>query len=177
MLLGGAASGKSALAVRMASGWTGRVCVIATGQALDEEMADKIARHRANRPSHWETVEEPLDLAAAISRVPGDTFLIVDCLTLWLSNLMEKGLSDEAIGSQSKEAATSAAGRVEPTVAVSNEVGAGIVPANALARRFRNLLGRMNSQWADAAEKSLLLVAGRADPLEDPTKLLLGKHA
>lgn len=121
--------------------------------------------------------EEPLDVAAAISRVPGDTFLIVDCLTLWLSNLMEKGLSDEAIGSQSKEAATSAAGRVEPTVAVSNEVGAGIVPANALARRFRNLLGRMNSQWADAAEKSLLLVAGRAVPLEDPTKLLLGKHA
>lgn len=177
MLLGGAASGKSALAVRMASGWTGPVCMIATGQPLDQEMTDKIALHRANRPSHWETVEEPLDLAAAISRVPDDTFVIVDCLTLWLSNLMEKGLSDHAVGSRSKDAAANAADRVGLSVVVSNEVGAGIVPANALARRFRNLLGRMNTQWSEAADKSLLLVAGRIVPLEDPTKLLKNNDA
>lgn len=166
LLIGGAASGKSSFASRMARSWKGPVSFIATAQPLDEEMTEKIGRHRSVRPSEWKTVEEPLDLESALSNVPPDSFVIVDCLTLWLSNLMETGLTDDEIDSRSLKAASAASGKVAPTVVVTNEVGSGIVPANALARRYRELLGRMNSQWAEVADKSLLLVAGRAVSLQ-----------
>jgi adenosyl cobinamide kinase/adenosyl cobinamide phosphate guanylyltransferase len=172
VLLGGARSGKSALAQRLAGRWDGPVTVVATGQARDAEMAERIARHRAARPAGWETVEEPLELAAALAACGRDTLVVVDCLTLWVSNLLEQGLTDAEVGARAGTAAAVAAGRTAPTVAVSNEVGSGIVPAEPLARRYRDLLGQVNAVWVAAADRALLLVAGRALPLTDPLELL-----
>jgi adenosyl cobinamide kinase/adenosyl cobinamide phosphate guanylyltransferase len=172
VLLGGARSGKSALAQRLAGRWDGPVAVVATGQARDAEMAERIARHRAARPAGWDTVEEPLELEAALAARGRDTFVVVDCLTLWVSNLLERGLSDAEVDARAHLAASLAAARAAPTVAVSNEVGSGIVPADPLARRYRDLLGQVNAVWAAAADRSLLLVAGRALPLADPLDLL-----
>ena len=172
LLLGGARSGKSALAVRLAGRWDGPVTVVATGEARDGEMAERIRRHRAGRPAGWRTVEEPLDLEAAIARAPEEALVLLDCLTLWVSNLMEQGLTDEQVGRRARSAAAAAAARAAPTVVVSNEVGAGIVPADALSRRYRDLLGQVNAAWAAAADQALLLVAGRAVPLLDPLAVL-----
>ena len=172
VLLGGARSGKSALAQRLAGRWDGPVTVVATGQARDAEMAERIARHRAARPAGWETVEEPLELAAALAACGPETLVVVDCLTLWVSNLLEQGLPDAEVGVRAGAAAAVAAGRTAPTVAVSNEVGSGIVPAEPLARRYRDLLGQVNAVWAAAADRALLLVAGRALSLTDPLELL-----
>jgi adenosylcobinamide kinase / adenosylcobinamide-phosphate guanylyltransferase len=171
VLLGGARSGKSALAQRLAGRWDGPVAVVATGQAGDAEMAERIARHRAARPAGWATVEEPLELAAALAAASGDTFVVVDCLTLWVSNLLEQGLDDAEVEARARAAAATAAARAAPTVAVSNEVGSGIVPADPLSRRYRDLLGQVNAVWAVAADHALLLVAGRAVPLADPLEL------
>jgi adenosyl cobinamide kinase/adenosyl cobinamide phosphate guanylyltransferase len=172
LLLGGARSGKSALAARLAGRWAGPVTVLATGQAGDAEMAERIRRHRAERPGHWTTVEEPLELEAALAAVPEDAFVGLDCLTLWVANVLGAGLDDGRVQEQARSAAAAAADRAAPTVAVSNEVGAGIVPADALSRRYRDLLGQVNTVWADAADQALLLVAGRALPLLDPLAAL-----
>jgi adenosyl cobinamide kinase/adenosyl cobinamide phosphate guanylyltransferase len=172
LLLGGARSGKSALAARLAGRWAGPVTMVVTGQARDAEMAERIRRHRARRPAHWATVEEPLELEGALARAPADGFVVLDCLTLWVSNLMEQGLADADVERRARAAAAAAAARAAPTVTVSNEVGAGIVPAAPLARRYRDLLGQVNTVWAAAADQTLLMVAGRALPLLDPLTAL-----
>ena len=175
LLLGGARSGKSALAVRMAGGWAGPVAVVATLEARDQEMAERIRRHRGERPGHWLTLEAPRELERALREAPADAFVIVDCLTLWVSNLLEQpDLPDREIQRRAQAAAALAAARAAPTVAVSNEVGSGIVPAATLARRYRDLLGAVNTAWAAAADQALLLVAGRALPLLDPMRALGG---
>jgi adenosylcobinamide kinase / adenosylcobinamide-phosphate guanylyltransferase len=172
LLLGGARSGKSALAVRAAGAWTGPVEVVVTAEARDAEMAARIQRHRAERPDGWRTVEAPRELEAALRDAAVGALVIVDCLTLWVSNLMELGLDDEAVARRAQEAAALAASRAAPTLAISNEVGSGIVPGAALARRYRDLLGQVNAAWAAAADQALLLVAGRALPLQDPLAAL-----
>jgi adenosylcobinamide kinase / adenosylcobinamide-phosphate guanylyltransferase len=172
LLLGGARSGKSALAARLAGRWDGPVTVVVTGQARDAEMAERIRRHRAGRPGHWRTVEAPREPEAALAAAPADTFVVLDCLTLWVANLMEQGLDDGRVEAMARSAAATAAARAAPTVAVSNEVGAGIVPADALSRRYRALLGQVNGVWAAAADQAMLLVAGRAVPLLDPLDLV-----
>jgi adenosylcobinamide kinase / adenosylcobinamide-phosphate guanylyltransferase len=172
LLLGGARSGKSALAVQAAQGWAGPVEVVVTAEARDEEMAARIRRHRAERPADWRTVEAPRELEAALEGAAPEAFVIVDCLTLWVSNLMEQGLDDTAVARRAQAAAALAAARAAPTLAISNEVGSGVVPAAALARRYRDLLGQVNAAWAAAAEKTLLLVAGRVLPLQDPLAAL-----
>jgi len=172
VLLGGARSGKSALAARLAGSWAGPVTVVVTGQAGDAEMAERIERHRAERPRSWQTVEAPRELEPALAAAPDGGFVIVDCLTLWVSNLMGQGLPDRQVEQRARAAAAVAAARSGPTVAVSNEVGAGIVPAEAVARRYRDLLGQVNTIWAAAADQALLLVAGRAVPLLDPMAVL-----
>jgi len=171
LLLGGARSGKSALAVRAARAWTGPVEVVVTAEARDAEMAARIQRHRAERPDGWRTVEAPRELEAALRDAAAGALVIVDCLTLWVSNLMEAGLDDEAVARRAREAAALAS-RAAPTLAISNEVGSGIVPGAALARRYRDLLGEVNAAWAGAADQALLLVAGRALPLQDPLAAL-----
>jgi adenosyl cobinamide kinase/adenosyl cobinamide phosphate guanylyltransferase len=175
LLVGGVRSGKSRLAVRMARRWGGPVAVIATGEPRDEEMAERIRRHRAARPPQWETVEEPVALEEALTRVPDQAFVVMDCLTLWVSNLMERGLSGSEIQHRAAKAASLAAARVSPSLAVTNEVGSGIVPADPLARRFADVLGRVNAIWAEEAERVLLVAVGRAVALSDPIDLL-GEH-
>jgi adenosyl cobinamide kinase/adenosyl cobinamide phosphate guanylyltransferase len=166
LLIGGARAGKSALAVRLASGWGLPVVVVATAEARDEEMRTRIARHRTGRPRSWRTVEEPRDLEGALAGIPSGSGAIIDCLTLWVANLMEAGLSDAEITARARSAAELAA--VGQTVAVSNEVGAGIVPIEPSVRRYRDILGSVNATWADVAERAWFLVAGKALPLGDP---------
>jgi len=160
-LLGGARSGKSTLATELASSSGGRVTVIATGEARDAEMAARIASHRAERPAAWRTVEEPLELEAALAAVPAESAVIVDCLSLWVANLIERGDDDGDVEAFSERVADVARKRTPPTIVVSNEVGLGIVPASPLGRRYRDVLGRVNAQWAAVADEAALVVAGR----------------
>jgi adenosyl cobinamide kinase/adenosyl cobinamide phosphate guanylyltransferase len=155
-LLGGARSGKSTLAVELATQAGGDVVFIATGEARDHEMAERIALHRAERPDHWRTVEEPADLAAALATTDG--VAVVDCLSLWVANLLERGDDVEA---RNREALACAAQRTGSTIVVSNEVGLGVVPATPLGRTYRDVLGRVNADWAAAADEAFFVVAGR----------------
>jgi adenosylcobinamide kinase / adenosylcobinamide-phosphate guanylyltransferase len=150
LYLGGARSGKSRLAVERASASGAPVTFVATGEPGDDEMAARIAAHKLERPPGWRTIEEPRDLAGALASIPGGETALVDCLTLWVAN----GGGDDA----SLDAATARDGL---TIAVSNEVGLGIVPANALAREYRDTLGRVNAAWAAAADEAWFVVAGK----------------
>jgi adenosylcobinamide kinase / adenosylcobinamide-phosphate guanylyltransferase len=171
LLLGGARSGKSTLAVEMGRRHHGPVTFVATSRPIDGDMSERIARHRAERPG-WPTVEEPLDLAGALVAADDGNLVIVDCLTLWVGNLLHRGDGDAAVEALSTEAAMAATDRQGPTVVVSNEVGMGVHPETALGMRYRDLLGRVNQHWAAAADTSLLLVAGRAVTLTDPWAVL-----
>jgi adenosyl cobinamide kinase/adenosyl cobinamide phosphate guanylyltransferase len=166
LLLGGARSGKSRHAVRLA-GETGLTVVfVATAEARDGEMAERIARHRRERPEAWTTIEEPLELADAVAQAPETSTLVIDCLSLWVANRLEQGSGEEELVAEAAAIGGLAAARTAPTIAVSNEVGLGIVPATELGRRYRDVLGRVNAAWAEAAEEAFLLVAGRLLPLE-----------
>jgi adenosyl cobinamide kinase/adenosyl cobinamide phosphate guanylyltransferase len=168
VLLGGARSGKSTLAVRCGAAYDGPVCFIATATAGDREMATRIARHRAERPATWQTVEEPLELEAALAGAEEEALVIVDCLTLWVSNQLAAGPSDREIAEHAARAAARAAGRAAPVIAVSNEVGMGIVPADPLVRRFRDVHGRVNATWVAQAAQASLVVAGALLELAAP---------
>jgi adenosyl cobinamide kinase/adenosyl cobinamide phosphate guanylyltransferase len=152
LYLGGARSGKSQLAVDRALAAGAPVTFIATGEAGDDEMAERIERHRLERPQEWRTVEEPVRLVEALASVPPGETAIVDCLSLWVANVL---------GSEDEAAVGAAAARDGLTIAVTNEVGMGIVPDNALARTYRDALGRVNAAWARAADEAYLVVAGR----------------
>ena len=160
LLLGGARSGKSATAQRLALQSGLSVTVVATAEARDDDMAERIRRHRADRPSGWTTVEAPLNVLAAIRSAPGGDFLLLDCVTLWVSNLLEAGRDGGDIKACAAEVAGELAGR--RGVVVTNEVGLGVIPANELARRFVDSLGSVNACFAQRAERAVLLVAGRA---------------
>jgi adenosylcobinamide kinase / adenosylcobinamide-phosphate guanylyltransferase len=167
--LGGARSGKSRLAQARAEATPGELVYLATAEALDAEMTDRIARHRAERGPRWRTVEAPRDLPDAIRRecAPGRVVL-VDCLTLWLSNVM---LSGQDVAGASRELLAAMAGRGGGTLLlVSNEVGMGIVPETALGRRFRDEAGRLNQAVAAAADEVLLVAAGLAIPMKSSAR-------
>lgn len=167
LLVGGARSGKSRLAVELAATWKGPVVVLATAEPGDEEMSERIERHRRSRPKEWDTIEEPLELERALSSLPAHACALIDDLTLWTANLLLGGASDEETLRRSGSAAAMAALRAAPAIAVSNEVGSGIVPEHAISRRYRDLLGEVNRIWAGAADRSALVVAGRILPLRD----------
>ena len=171
LLTGGARSGKSRLAVRLAAAHSGPVTFIATAEPGDDEMAIRIAAHQAERPDGWTTVEEPIDLSHALSAAPPDATTIIDCLTLWIANLLGQDLSDDQILDLARSAAGTAAERPGFVVAITNEVGGGIVPANPVARRYRDLLGDVNRIWAEHSTDTHLVVAGRLIPTLDPTGL------
>ena len=160
LILGGARSGKSALAVRLARASGLAVTFVATATAGDAEMAERIARHRAARPPSWRVVEVPIALAAALrAECAPDRIVVVDCLTLWLSNLMlaEAPLAPERAALL--DVLPALPGRI---VLVANEVGLGIVPENALARRFRDEQGALNQTVASRCERVTLVAAGVA---------------
>jgi adenosylcobinamide kinase / adenosylcobinamide-phosphate guanylyltransferase len=160
LLIGGARSGKSALALRLASEQESPVVFVATAEAGDAEMAERIAQHRRERPASWQTIEEPLRLCETIAAASKEGCLVVDCLTLWAANALERlGAAEAEAHAVAAAGAASARGGV--TIAVTNEVGLGLVPDNPLGRIYRDLLGRVNAIWADAADDVLLVVAGR----------------
>ena len=171
MLIGGARSGKSELAARLAVSQPAPVSIIATGEPGDDEMAARIEQHRHERPPEWTTIEEPLELTEAIARVPDVECLIIDCLTLWTANMLASRRATET-EARAAVAASAAASRAGLTIAVSNEVGLGLVPDHPLGREYRDLLGRVNTTWASAAERAYLLVAGRALALEPIEELV-----
>jgi adenosylcobinamide kinase/adenosylcobinamide-phosphate guanylyltransferase len=163
-ITGGARSGKSRRAQALAESHAGQLVYLATAQAFDTEMQDRIAQHQADRGPRWRTAECPIDLPQAIVRqAASGRVLLVDCLTLWTSNLL-LGEHDFAAASH---ALVEALGRACcPVVVVSNEVGMGIVPDNALARQFRDMAGRLNQQVAALADQAELVVAGLVVPLK-----------
>jgi adenosylcobinamide kinase / adenosylcobinamide-phosphate guanylyltransferase len=157
LVLGGARSGKSRHAETLVTALAPPWFYIATGEPRDNEMAARIAEHRARRGSEWQTVEAPRDLAAALAGVPAGAAVMVDCLTLWLTNVMLAGADIDAEIARFEQALKERPG---PVILVANEVGLGIVPENALARRFRDAAGRLNQHLAAAADRVVLLVAG-----------------
>ena len=159
LILGGARSGKSALAERLASSSAREVVYLATAQALDEEMAARIAHHRARRPAQWQCVEAPLALADALrAHARSDTCVLVDCLTLWLSNLLAQ---PAAVLERERDALLSTLPQLPGDVLlVSNEVGLGIVPLGELTRRFVDEAGRLHQSLAACCERVVFVAAG-----------------
>ena len=158
LVLGGARSGKSRFAEGLIAGHAGRAVYLATAQAGDAEMAERIRRHRARRGDGWTTIEEPLELPRALASATRDNAaVLVDCLTLWLSNLMA---ADRDVEREARSLAESLPGLGAPVVFVSNEVGLGIVPDNALARTFRDHAGLLHQAVATAADRVYFVAAG-----------------
>jgi adenosylcobinamide kinase / adenosylcobinamide-phosphate guanylyltransferase len=162
VLLGGARSGKSRLAVELASSSGAPVTFVATGEAGDQEMAARIAAHRAERLEEWSTVEEPYALEAAIAAVDPSHTVVVDCLTLWTANALALDEDPERVLGSAASAAAAAARREALTIAVSNEVGLGLVPFEPFGRVYRDLLGSVNRVWVEASADAVFVVAGRA---------------
>jgi adenosylcobinamide kinase/adenosylcobinamide-phosphate guanylyltransferase len=157
LVLGGARSGKSRHAEALVTATPPPWVYVATAEPFDDEMKARIAEHRVRRGGQWQTVEAPLDLASAIEGAPAGATVLVDCLTLWLNNLM---FNNRDIDAETRRLEAALAARQGPVVLVSNEVGSGIVPDNAEARRFRDLQGRLNQRIAARADHVVLLVAG-----------------
>lgn len=166
LVLGGARSGKSRHAEALVEAQPGACIYLATAEAGDAEMAERIARHRERRGPRWETVEEPLELAATLADVAGpERAVLVDCLTLWLSNLMAAERDPLAETEELVACLRSLSG---PVVFVSNEVGLGVMPDNALARAFVDHAGRLHQALGEAAQSVRFLAAGQVLHLKTP---------
>ncbi|MGH6866925.1 MAG: bifunctional adenosylcobinamide kinase/adenosylcobinamide-phosphate guanylyltransferase [Methyloceanibacter sp.] len=157
LVLGGARSGKSRYAESLITEAPKPWVYIATAEARDDEMAARIAEHRARRETGWQTIEASHDIADALKAAPNEAAVLIDCLTLWLSNMMEPGFDVDAQTLRLQEALTSRAGQ---TVLVANEVGLGIVPNNALGRSFRDAQGTLNQRIAAQAGRVVFMIAG-----------------
>lgn len=157
LVLGGAASGKSAYAEGLFDGWTGRRVYIATSQAFDAEMEAKIAAHIARRGGAWHTIEAPFEAASALDGLTDGDACLLDCATLWLSNHL---LQERSLEAEEARLLDSLRRSAVPVVVVSNEVGQGIVPEHALGRQFREAQGRLNIALAKQAETVVQVVAG-----------------
>jgi len=168
-LVGGARCGKSRLAVELAERSGRPVLFVATAVATDADMDERVARHRRERPQHWTTVEEPVELESVLLDASPDATVVVDCLTLWLSNLMLAQTKEEEIVGRANGVGRAAAARAAPTIVVSNEVGSGVHPPTELGRVYRDLLGRVNATCARHAHDAYLVMAGRVLRLE-PTE-------
>lgn len=172
-ITGGARSGKSSFAEGIAADSGLEVVYLATMVAGDAELRDRIARHRAQRPAAWTTVEVPTGIAEALRATPPDSCVLLDCLSLWVTNML-LGLDDEdptveavsdledRLDAEIEAFLAAVVARRGPVIAVTNEVGSGLVPAYALGRVYRDLLGRVNQHVSRAADRAWLLVSGRA---------------
>lgn len=157
MLIGGARSGKSRHAEQLVRDCPAPWAYIATAEAYDDEMRERIALHRLQRGEGWQTIDAPLDLVGVLGAIPDGQPVLVDCLTLWLTNHL---LAEHDLAAECARLADCLSKPRGPWFVVSNEVGQGIVPDNALARRFRDEAGRLNQQVAAVADHVLLMVAG-----------------
>ena len=191
-LTGGARSGKSTAALSAATSMEAPVTFIATAEAGDAEMAARIERHRTDRPSDWTTIEAPIRLAAAVRSVDAGVTIVIDCLSMWVSNRMLAQGSGAPVGQRQGQAAASGGEqhsaefvrsmvkevgdlgvrlreRSGMAIVVTNEVGSGIVPANPLGRAYRDVLGSVNQAIFASANRAYLVVAGRLLELQDPS--------
>ncbi len=171
MILGGARSGKSEFALKLANEWKTGKLFIATAEALDGEMRARIAKHKEEREKAagaggWTTVEEPTDVVGVISMNRDAKVLLLDCVTLWLANLMEKGLTDSDILKEVAWLCGAVKEAKGPVIIVSNEVGLSIVPENPLGRRFADLSGRANQLLAGGVDEVYFITAGLGTKLK-----------
>ena len=171
LLLGGARSGKSTLSVQIGQRFAGPVCFIATAEPFDDDLRQRVTRHRLERPD-WPTIEEPVHLATAVSNAAADGLLIIDCLTVWVGNLYAHCPTLEARHDHYHRFIAACQQRAAPIVVVTNEVGMGVHPETKMGCDYRDELGRLNQMVAAIATTSLLLVAGQAIRLVDPWTLL-----
>jgi adenosyl cobinamide kinase/adenosyl cobinamide phosphate guanylyltransferase len=168
LVLGGARAGKSDFARRLAAEVEaenrGQVCFVATAEALDDEMRERIAKHRSERPCHWVTIEEPISLDSALLLASSASVVVADCITLLVSNWLLRtdgqATACSGLAESIDRALQHAASNNQVLILVSNEVGLGLVPDTPLGRQFRDTLGRVNQRLAQAAESVYLLVAG-----------------
>lgn len=176
-LTGGARSGKSRAAIATATSLGVPVTFIATAEAGDAEMAERIARHRADRPAAWSTTESPIDLVGAAGRVEPAQTVIIDCLSMWVANRMLAGgaadghLDTARVGeitAETSELVDRLKGRDGTSIVVTNEVGSGVVPATPLGRAYRDVLGSVNQIVVGAADRAYLVVAGKLLELAAP---------
>ena len=165
LVLGGARSGKSRYAEWLIATYPKPWVYIATADAKDSEMAERIAAHKARRAEGWQTIEAPHELPEALAAAPQDAAVLVDCLTLWLSNLMLGNFKVDVMTTRLEQ---ELAARSGPTVLVSNEVGLGIVPDNELGRRFRDAQGALNQRIAAKAARVIMMVAGIPVAVKSP---------
>lgn len=171
LLLGGARSGKSTLSVEMGRRHDGPVVFVATAEPFDDDLRQRIERHRDERPG-WPTIEVAVDLDEALTSAPPEALVIVDCLTVWVGNLFHHIPVAEDRTARYEALSRALERRCGPTVLVSNEVGLGLHPETPLGREYRDELGRLNQRVAAIADRVLMLVAGRALPLVDPWTVL-----
>ena len=175
LVLGGARSGKSAYALDLAQRSGLAPVYLATATVWDEDMRLRVQRHRQERDGRWRTVEEPIELVTALARASApDAVVLVDCLTLWLSNVM---LASRDVDAAAAGLIDALSGLPGPVVLVSNEVGSGIVPDNALARDFRDAQGRLNQAAARACDAAVLVTAGLPTLLKPSVAPLLDLRA
>jgi adenosylcobinamide kinase/adenosylcobinamide-phosphate guanylyltransferase len=172
LVTGGCRSGKSRHAQNLAEAVPGvRRCYIATCVPLDEEMQRRVARHQADRGPEWRTVEEPIAVARAIDAHSAKAnVILVDCLTLWISNLMGAGKDMDAVVAAARELSETVGRSACPVILVTNEVGAGIVPKNALARTYRDTAGLVNQSLAAACDRVVWTVAGIPVQIKPPAE-------
>lgn len=163
LVLGGARSGKSRHAQILAMATPPPWVYVATAEPLDEEMRERIAKHKASRGDGWSTIEAPIELPQAVAQAPTGAPVVIDCITLWLSNLM---LGAHDVGAAITRFIKTLDGRTAPTIVVSSEVGAGLVPETALGRNFRDQAGLINQHLAVTAHHVVLMVAGLPMPLK-----------
>jgi adenosylcobinamide kinase/adenosylcobinamide-phosphate guanylyltransferase len=177
VILGGARSGKTAHAISLAKSLSTQkkfeVTYVATAQPLDAEMRHRISLHRAERPANWHTLEAPGGLAQAVAKLPADHIIVIDCMTLWLSNALLQDFREDAPSATLPTWERERADFLQwlnatnnPVLLISNEVGAGIVPLSAVSRRFQDEQGRLNQALAAICEQVTLVVAGIAVPIK-----------
>ena len=166
LITGGARSGKSGLAQRLGQSWDGPVWVIATATAGDADMAARIERHKNERPKEWVTAETALSLTSAFKEAPDNALVILDCVTMWVSNCLCNEFDIVKMERETLALVSTVSQREAPVVIVTNEVGLGIVPENEIARLYQDMLGRVNQALAQASERVLFLSAGRVTQLE-----------
>lgn len=161
-IIGGCKSGKSDYALKKAQEFqTGTKKFLATSLVLDEEMQDRVARHREQRRNSWETIETPFELPSVLSRNFGEnSLLLVDCLSMWVNNMILKEYSEKELNNAFSSFVEALKNTRVPVILISNEVGTGIVPEDKLARRFRDYLGRLNQEAAACADSVFWTIAG-----------------
>lgn len=159
-ITGGSRSGKSSHALKLAESLGEKRLYLATAQALDDEMAERIAHHKKERGDGWDTIEEPLNIAEVIGKLDIYDSVLLDCLTLWLCNVMHEEESDEKVIERIDNLLNACKGCKTKLIVISNETGSGIIPADPLSRRFSDLAGLMNQKMAAAASQVILTVSG-----------------